>query len=96
MIIFFMGFCKLLIEIYYFDKAQFNSDYNEYDFRAETVRSALDIMAICVVLPKAQLELCNSVEIPQDSIPMGMKIILGAAEGEIVADADVQRSALNE
>lgn len=59
------------------------------------MRSALDTLAVCTVMPEAQLQLCESVELPYDSISMGINIILGAAEGEIVADADVQRSALN-
>lgn len=62
---------------------------------AETVRSALDVLAICSVMPQVQLLFCEQVTMPDEAHTVGMNIILGAAEGEIVADADVQRSALS-
>ncbi|XP_030755161.1 protein mahjong isoform X2 [Sitophilus oryzae] len=65
-----------------------------YSGRAETVRSALDVLAIACVMPKVQLLFCEKVDLPEESITIGFNIILGAAEGEIVADADVQKSAL--
>lgn len=63
--------------------------------RAETVRSALDVINICSVLPTVQLQLCDIVELPEDANTLGITIILGAAEGEIVTDPEVQKSALN-
>ncbi|EFA04458.2 Protein mahjong-like Protein [Tribolium castaneum] len=65
-----------------------------YSGRAETVRSALDTLAIACVMPKVQLLFCDRVELPEESATVGINIILGAAEGEIVADADVQKAAL--
>ncbi|XP_060518172.1 protein mahjong-like isoform X1 [Cylas formicarius] len=65
-----------------------------YSGRAETVRSALDVLAIACVMPKVQLLFCEKVDLPEESITVGFNIILGAAEGEIVADADVQKAAL--
>jgi len=62
--------------------------------RAETVRSALDVLAVCSVMPRVQLLLCDRIDLPDEAMTVGMNIILGAAEGEIVADADVQRAAL--
>lgn len=58
------------------------------------MRNALDVLAVCTVISRVQLQLCEKVELPRDSISMGMKLLLGAAEGEIVNDADVQRAAL--
>ena len=52
--------------------------------RAETVRSALDCLAVCAVLPKVQLQFCERIDLPDDSKTVGMNILLGAAEGEIV------------
>lgn len=46
------------------------------------------------MLPRAQLLLCQQVELPEDTPTVGMNIVLGAAEGEIVADPDVQKAAL--
>lgn len=64
-------------------------------YRAETVRSALDVINICSVLSTVQLQLCEPVELPDDSSPTGITIILGAAEGDIVTEPDVQKSAIN-
>nr|XP_023011599.1 protein mahjong [Leptinotarsa decemlineata] len=65
-----------------------------YSGRAETVRSALDVLAIACVMPKVQLLFCDRVDLPEETLTVGLNIILGAAEGEIVADADVQKAAL--
>uniref|UniRef100_A0A6P7HIT9 DDB1- and CUL4-associated factor 1 n=1 Tax=Diabrotica virgifera virgifera TaxID=50390 RepID=A0A6P7HIT9_DIAVI len=65
-----------------------------YSGRAETVRSALDVLAISCVMPKVQLLFCDRVDLPEETLTVGINIILGAAEGEIVADADVQKAAL--
>lgn len=65
-----------------------------YSGRAETVRSALEVLGICAVMPRVQLHLCERVDLPDEAMTVGMNVILGAAEGEIVADPDVQRAAL--
>lgn len=62
--------------------------------RAETVRSALDVLAICCVIPRVHAVFCERMELPEEASAAGINIILGAAEGEIVADAEVQKSAL--
>ena len=65
-----------------------------YTGRAETVKSALDVLAVTAIIPRVQLALCEKFELPDEST-VGMNIILGAAEGEIVPDSpDVQRAAL--
>ncbi|KAJ8975909.1 hypothetical protein NQ317_007752 [Molorchus minor] len=45
-------------------------------------------------MPKVQLLFCDRVDLPEETLTVGMNIILGAAEGEIVTDADVQKAAL--
>ncbi|XP_055695388.1 protein mahjong isoform X2 [Lutzomyia longipalpis] len=65
-----------------------------YSGRAETVRSALDALSICCVMPRVHQVFCERLELPDDTSTAGMNVILGAAEGEIVADAEVQKSAL--
>lgn len=62
--------------------------------RAETVRSALDVLLICCVIPKVHLVFCDRLDLPDEGSAAGINIILGAAEGEIVADAEVQKAAL--
>jgi len=61
---------------------------------AETVRSCLDVIAICSVVPKVMLLLCERVDMPDMSMTMAINLLLAAAECEIIADADVQRAAL--
>lgn len=52
--------------------------------RAEMVRSALDVLAICCVVPKVQMQFCERVKMYDDGKTVGINIIIGAAEGEIV------------
>lgn len=65
-----------------------------FSSRAETVRSALDVLAICCVIPKVPVVFCEKMELPDEPSAAGINFILGASEGEIVADAEVQKSAL--
>ncbi|XP_044588564.1 protein mahjong isoform X2 [Cotesia glomerata] len=61
---------------------------------SETVRSCLDVIAVCTVVPKVMLLLCDRVDMPDSSMTMAINLLLAAAEGEITPDADVQRAAL--
>lgn len=83
-----LGCITLLLKI-----IAFSYEWN-YSGRAETVRCALDVLAIACVMPKVQLLLCERIDLPEDTITVGINIILGAADGEIVGDADVQKAAL--
>ncbi|XP_059924619.1 DDB1- and CUL4-associated factor 1-like [Gadus macrocephalus] len=74
-------------------------DWRTYYGRSDTVRFALDILAIVTVVPKVQLVLADTVEVLDEThspvSTMGMSIILGVAEGEVfVNDAEIQKSAL--
>lgn len=66
-----------------------------YSGRGETVRSALDVLNICCVMPKVHSVFSERVDFPGEMNTAGISIILGAAEGEIVADPEVQKSALS-
>lgn len=83
-----LGCITLLLKI-----IAFSYEWN-YSGRAETVRCALDVLAIACVMPKVQLLFCERIDLPEDTITVGINIILGAADGEIVADSDVQKAAL--
>lgn len=63
--------------------------------RGETVRSALDVLNICSVVPRVHAVFCERIDFPEEANAAGLNIILGAAEGEIVADPEVQKSALS-
>ena len=52
--------------------------------RAEMVKSALDVLIVCAVLPKAQVQFCEPVDLPEANKPVGVNILISAAEGEIV------------
>lgn len=66
-----------------------------YSGRGETVRSALDVLNICCVVPRVHAVFCERIDFPEEASAAGLNIILGAAEGEIVADPEVQKSALS-
>ena len=65
-----------------------------YFFRVETIRSALDVIAICAVYPAGMAELCKDVPLPENEERPAISIILAFAEGEYVPDPDVQKAAL--
>ncbi|XP_054588395.1 DDB1- and CUL4-associated factor 1 isoform X1 [Nothobranchius furzeri] len=74
-------------------------DWKTYYGRSDTVRYALDIVAILAVVPKIQLVLADTVDVLDENRSLvstvGMSIILGVAEGEVfVNDAEIQKSAL--
>ncbi|XP_017482775.1 PREDICTED: protein VPRBP-like [Rhagoletis zephyria] len=69
-------------------------DWN-FTGKADAVRSALDVLVVCSVMAKFQALLGDSVVINEGHSTAGMRIILAAACGDIVNDADCQRSALN-
>lgn len=64
----------------------FAYDWN-YSGRAETVRSVLDILAICCLVPRVQFILTERITLQgTNNLTYGLSIILSAAEGEVVAD----------
>ncbi|XP_050398769.1 DDB1- and CUL4-associated factor 1 [Patella vulgata] len=70
-------------------------DWNSYPGRPETVKAALDVLAVCTVTPRAQSVLLETICLPNDVKSPAISIIIGLAEGEtLLIDADVQRSAL--
>ncbi|XP_056129315.1 DDB1- and CUL4-associated factor 1-like [Lampris incognitus] len=74
-------------------------DWRTYYGRSDTVRYALDILAILTVVPKTQLLLAEAVAVLDEGgstvSTVGMSIVLMVAEGEVfVNDAEIQKSAL--
>ncbi|XP_060809334.1 protein mahjong [Amyelois transitella] len=69
----------------------------EWNFngRAETVRSALDVVSVCCVAPRVQLLLTEKIDMRDADLNTGVNIVLGAADGEIVPEPEVQKAALN-
>lgn len=66
-----------------------------YSGRGETVRSALDVLNICCAMPRVHAVLCERIDFPDEASASGFNIVLGCLEGEIVADPEVQKSALS-
>lgn len=83
-----LGGITLLLKI-----IAFSYDWNNSG-RSETVRSALDVLSICCVIPRVYAAYCDILELPAIVTTSGIYSILGAAAGDIVPDADVQKSAL--
>ncbi|XP_026314359.1 protein mahjong isoform X2 [Hyposmocoma kahamanoa] len=69
----------------------------EWNFngRSETVRSALDVVSVCCVAPRVQLLLTDKIDMRDADLTTGINIVLGAADGEIVPEPEVQKAALN-
>ncbi|XP_075989036.1 lisH and WD40 domain-containing protein mahjong [Anticarsia gemmatalis] len=69
----------------------------EWNFngRSETVRSALDVVSVCCVAPRVQLLLTEKIDMRDADLTTGVNIVLGAADGEIVPEPEVQKAALN-
>ncbi|CAD7012783.1 protein mahjong [Ceratitis capitata] len=68
-------------------------DWNN-NVRSEIVRSALDVLSVCCVIPRIFQVYCDRLEVPDSAGASGIYFILAAASGDITADADVQKSAL--
>ncbi|XP_068109089.1 DDB1- and CUL4-associated factor 1 isoform X2 [Hyperolius riggenbachi] len=73
--------------------------WKTYYARNDTVRYALDVLAILTVVPKIQLQLAEQVDVLDEAgstvSTVGISIVLGVAEGEVFThDAEVQKSAL--
>ena len=43
--------------------------------RAETIRCALDVLAICAVIPEVQLKLCETVKLPDDVLSPAIRSV---------------------
>lgn len=65
-----------------------------YSGRGETVRNMLDVLAVACLIPRTQLMLTERYKINGSNEHSGMSIILSAAEGEVVNEPDVKKSAL--
>ncbi|XP_015439812.1 PREDICTED: protein mahjong [Dufourea novaeangliae] len=89
-----LGGIPLLLQIIAFAREWNYSGRVHTTSSAETVRSCLDVIAICCLVPKVTIQLCQRVDMPDMSMTMAINLILAAAECEIIADADVQRAAL--
>ncbi|XP_028303285.1 DDB1- and CUL4-associated factor 1-like isoform X2 [Gouania willdenowi] len=68
-------------------------DWKTFYARSDTVLYALDVLAVLSVSPIVQKLLADTVDMVDGNV-VGMSIILGVAEGELLSDADTQKSAL--
>ena len=60
--------------------------------KEDTVKPALDVLAVCSILPRVQLSLCENRDPPDDK--NGIYILIACAEGEVVNFPSVQKAAL--
>ncbi|XP_033745476.1 DDB1- and CUL4-associated factor 1-like [Pecten maximus] len=69
--------------------------WNNYPGKPEMIRNALDVINVCTVTPKSQLALLDLVPMPENHQTPAISVFIGLAEGEVLSDPDVQKSALN-
>ncbi|XP_045489571.1 protein mahjong isoform X2 [Pieris rapae] len=84
-----LGGVTLLLQV-----VGFAYDWN-YNGRAETVRSALDVISVCCVAPRVQLLLTEKISMRESEMIAGVSIVLAAADGDIIVEPEVQKAALN-
>ncbi|XP_034942278.1 protein mahjong isoform X3 [Chelonus insularis] len=89
-----LGAITLLLQIVAFAREWIFNNRAYTSSSAETVRSCLDVISICSVVPKVMMLLCDRLHISDATITTAINLLLAAAEGEIVPDPDVQRAAL--
>ncbi|XP_034142456.1 protein mahjong isoform X2 [Drosophila guanche] len=83
-----LGGISMLLRIIAFSYDWVNSG------RSETVRSALDALSVCCVIPRVYVVLCERIQMLDKTTTSGFCSVLGAAAGEITSDAEVLKSAL--
>ncbi|KAL3852286.1 hypothetical protein ACJMK2_015948 [Sinanodonta woodiana] len=71
------------------------AEWNNYTGRPETIKNALDVLNVCCATSKSQLTLLQSIPLPDDVTTPIISVPIGVAEGDIIADPEVQKSALN-
>ncbi|KAJ0023407.1 hypothetical protein NQD34_003306 [Periophthalmus magnuspinnatus] len=91
-------FCKLSCVPLMLQLISAACDWRNYNGRGDVVRYLLDVLAILTVVPKVQLVLAETVDVQDENrstvATVGMSIILGVAEGQVLNDAEIQKSAL--
>lgn len=83
-----LGGISMLLRIIAFSYDWVNSG------RSETIRSALDVLSVCCVIPRVYGVLCDRLQMLDKTTTSGFCSVLGAAAGEITSDAEVIKSAL--
>ncbi|XP_076077249.1 DDB1- and CUL4-associated factor 1-like [Mytilus galloprovincialis] len=69
--------------------------WSNYTGKSETVKNTLDIFTVCTVTPKTQLALLQSITVPENLVYPAISIFINLADGETLAEPEVQKSALN-
>jgi len=62
---------------------------------ADVTRLALEMLFVLTVVPKAQLALCEEIQLPSGEQQKGMRLLLRCAEGGLLNDSEVQKAALH-
>ncbi|KAI8782336.1 DDB1- and CUL4-associated factor 1 [Biomphalaria glabrata] len=69
-------------------------EWDSYQGKIETIVSALDVLAMCAVSHRTQLQLCGTVELPDNITTPIMSVLVGLVEGEVVNDSEIIKAAL--
>lgn len=68
--------------------------WSSYTGKSETVKNTLDIFTVCTVTPKTQLALLQNITVPENLVYPAISVFIGLADGETLAEPEVQKSAL--
>ncbi|XP_071960709.1 DDB1- and CUL4-associated factor 1-like [Antedon mediterranea] len=69
-------------------------EWKKYSARGELVKAAMDILGVASVTSTGHQELCKQVDLPENSTTVGVNIVIGIADGEIISDTEAQKAAL--
>lgn len=79
-----------------------SSDWGMTSNRADAIRLAADVtrlvlemLFVLTVGPRAQMALCEEVQLPSREQQKGMRLLLRCAEGSLLNDSEVQKAALH-
>ncbi|KAH9512614.1 DDB1- and CUL4-associated factor 1, partial [Bulinus truncatus] len=69
-------------------------EWDAYQGKSETIVSALDVLAMCAVSHRTQLQLCGNVDLPDNVTSPIMSVLVGLVEGEVVNESEIIKAAL--
>ncbi|XP_074608970.1 DDB1- and CUL4-associated factor 1-like isoform X1 [Acropora palmata] len=68
---------------------------NNIRLAVDATRLALEVLLVVSVSPKAQLALCEEIQLLSGKQQIGMSLLLRCAEGSLLSDSEVQKAALH-
>ncbi|XP_062610768.1 DDB1- and CUL4-associated factor 1-like [Saccostrea cucullata] len=70
-------------------------NWNSFTGKSEMIKNVLDVINVLVSTPRSQLALLESVPLYDNLSTPAVSVLIGLAEGEVIQDPEVQKSALS-